>query len=75
MSGKEREAASGPITVGVLSLVTILALLLKDVGFVVSISGALFGCLLMFIVPALMTISNIKSTVAKVTKGRKKSCC
>ena len=36
------------------------ALVLKDVGFVVIISGAMFGCLLIFIVPALMTISNIK---------------
>jgi hypothetical protein len=41
-------------------VVTLLALVLKDVGFVVSISGAMFGCLLMFIVPAIMTISNIK---------------
>ena len=41
-------------------MVTLLALVLKDVGFVVSISGAMFGCLLMFIVPAIMTISNIK---------------
>ena len=60
LSGRDREAAAGPITVGVLSVVTLLALVLKDVGFVVSISGAMFGCLLMFIVPAIMTISNIK---------------
>jgi hypothetical protein len=37
-------------------VVTLLALVLKDVGFVASISGAMFGCLLIFIVPALMTI-------------------
>lgn len=60
-------AASRPITVTMLTLVTGLALLLKDVGFVVSISGALFGCLLMFIVPAMMTISNIKSLAKKVS--------
>ena len=44
-------------TIGVLSVVTLPALALKDVGFVVSISGAMFGCLLIFIVSAL---SNIK---------------
>jgi len=75
LTGSAREAASRPITVTMLALVTGLALLLKDVGFVVSISGALFGCLLMFIVPAMMTISNIKGLAKKaaspLTKGNK----
>ena len=47
-----------PLTIGLLSIITVMALLLKDVGFVVSLSGSLFGCSLMFIVPAIMTIQN-----------------
>jgi len=31
------------------------------VGFVVSVSGAAFGSILMFIVPAIMNINNIKA--------------
>ena len=53
-----------PLTVGLLSIVTILAILLRDVGFVVSVSGAGFGAALMFVVPAIMNICNLKA-VAK----------
>jgi solute carrier family 38 (sodium-coupled neutral amino acid transporter), member 11 len=49
-----------PLTLGLLGIVTGLALILKDVGFVVSVSGALFGNALMFVVPAIMHISNIR---------------
>ena len=49
-----------PMTVSLLGLITALALVLKDVSFVVSLSGALFGSALMFIAPALMNIANIK---------------
>lgn len=52
----QRSKMSTPVTLGMLSVLTMLALVLKDVGFVVSVSGALFGCLLMFIVPAVMNI-------------------
>ena len=55
-------------------MVTLLALVLKDVGFVVSISGAMFGCLLIFIVPALMTISNIKVRPLSPRKAERAQC-
>jgi amino acid permease len=60
VKGERRDALLRPATVGLLGLVTALALVLKDVGFVVSISGALFGCALMFVVPAIMTIKNLE---------------
>lgn len=53
------------ITFGFLAVITLLGLVLKDVGVVVSLSGALFGSLLMFIFPALMDISIIKSGLVK----------
>lgn len=52
-----------------LGIVTGLALLLKDVGFVVSISGAMFGCMLMFVVPAIMNIKHIRSIAKKQGKA------
>lgn len=55
-SEERRKTLFIPFTMGLLSLVTLLALVLKDVGFVVSISGALFGCMLMFVVPAVMNL-------------------
>lgn len=61
VTGEKRQLAMPKLTVGLLSLVTALALVLKDVGFVVSLGGALFGCALMFCVPAYMNISNIRS--------------
>lgn len=72
--GGARESAFKPLTLTLLGLVTGLALVLKDVGFVVSITGALFGCLLMFIVPAIMNISSHKASVErglKPTLGKK----
>jgi amino acid permease len=59
--GPTRDAAFAPVTIGGLALLTALALVLKDVGFVVSISGAMFGCAVMFIIPAIMNIANIKN--------------
>jgi sodium-coupled neutral amino acid transporter 11 len=67
----KRSDAIRPLTVGLLAIVTALALVLKDVGFVVSMSGALFGAALMFIVPAIMNISNIKRKGDMATKGEK----
>ncbi len=61
-----------PLNVALISVVTVLAILLKDVGFVVSLSGALFGTLLMFMVPSYMNIQNIKKRVgAALTKNNK----
>ena len=56
-----------PLTIGMLSIVTVLAILLRDVGFVVSVSGAGFGAALMFVVPAIMNICNLKA-MAKGTE-------
>jgi amino acid permease len=57
---QERNKSFFPFTISLLGIVTAMALVLRDVGFVVSISGALFGCLLMFIVPGIMNISILK---------------
>lgn len=64
-TGASRDSAFTPLTLILLGLVTGLALVLKDVGFVVSITGALLGSLLMFIVPAIMNISSHKSLLKK----------
>jgi len=61
----ERDAWFNPLTFSLLGVVTALALVLRDVGFVVSISGAMFGCLLMFIVPAMMTLSSLNKQQGK----------
>jgi amino acid permease len=72
---EKRTNALRPLTVGILTVVTALAIVLRDVGFVVSISGAMFGAALMFVVPALMNIANIKSLAKSksiaLTKGEK----
>ncbi|RYH28750.1 hypothetical protein EON65_10980 [archaeon] len=60
VKGENRSKLFTPVTAGLLATVTALALVLKDVGFVVSISGALFGCALMFIIPAVMNVQNLK---------------
>lgn len=64
-TGSSRDAAFTPLTLTLLGLVTALALVLKDVGFVVSMTGALLGSLLMLIVPAIMNISSHKALVKK----------
>lgn len=68
VTGEKRDALVPRYTYGLLALVTSLALVLKDVGFVVSLSGALFGCALMFIVPAIMNICDVKAATTKVGK-------
>eukprot|EP01041_Mallomonas_annulata_P000542 gene542-1040_t len=61
----EKRSSLIPIlTISLVSLITFFALILKDVGFIVSLSGASVGSALMFIAPAVMNICNI-NTVAK----------
>lgn len=48
-----------PLTLALLVVITVCALVLKDLGFVVSFSGAIFGAFVMFIVPAVMNIKGI----------------
>ena len=67
-SAETRAKAIAPLTVGLLGLITSLALVLKNVGFVVSLSGAMFGSALMFIAPALMNIKNIKAIAKSENK-------
>lgn len=60
LKGAARDNAMTPITLVTLSILTGLAIVLKDVGFVVSISGAMFGCAVMFIIPAVLNICNLQ---------------
>jgi amino acid permease len=71
LTGNSRDNAFAPITASLLGLVTLLALMLKNVGFVVSISGAMFGCLLMFIVPAIMNIVSFRKSTVPAGSVRK----
>lgn len=66
--GEERNKLFTPLTLGLLTMVTGLALVLRDVGFVNSITGALFGCFLMFIVPAVMNLGNDKTPLRGLEK-------
>lgn len=61
---EKRAAVTKPLNLALITAVTILAILLKDVGFVVSLSGALFGSTLMFMVPSWMNIQNLKKKAA-----------
>jgi len=70
-NGEKRDKAMMPFTIGLLGLVTSIALVLSDVGFVVSLSGSLFGCFLMLIVPAIMNINNIRNSASSLTKQEK----
>ncbi len=59
--GERRLSVQSPLTVALLAVITGMAIVLKDVGFVVSFGGALFGCMLMLVVPAYMNIRNVKA--------------
>jgi amino acid permease len=69
LEGEDRQRNRGPITVGTLALVTALVVFIKDLGFVVGMTGALFACPMMFIVPSIMTIASIRSVARKVKKS------
>lgn len=49
-----------PVTVGLLAVITQCALQVKNVGAVLSFSGALIGSLMIFVIPAIMNICNIR---------------
>lgn len=65
---KKRDDAFMPFTVTLLTLISILAINLTDVGFVVSFAGALFGSSLMFIIPA--TIDAATATGSRLLLDR-----
>ena len=60
------------VTVGILSVITTLALLLKDVSFVLSFGGATLGNALIYVYPALMFKDAVKNMGDKATKGLKR---
>ena len=60
------------VTVGILSAITTLALLLKDVSFVLSFGGATLGNALIYVYPALMFKDAVKNMGDKATKGLKR---
>ena len=66
LKGPARDEKIKPYTVGVLAIVTSLALVLRDVGFVNSLCGSMFGSLLLFVLPAIMNISNLKTKAKSV---------
>ena len=71
LKGDDRTSKMRPLTIGLITVITSLALALKDVGYVVSLSGALFGSVLMFVVPAIMNISSLKASTK--TSGKELS--
>jgi hypothetical protein len=66
---KHRDNLRLPLTFSLLGLLTGIAIVLKDVGFVCSLSGAMFGTTLIFIIPQLMVNSLMKKK-AKVGLSR-----
>ena len=61
-----------PVTIGLLSVLTVAALILKNVGFVVSFGGALIGAMLIFTIPAIMNIKNIHKFAVTDPKNKDK---
>lgn len=60
------------VTVGILSVITGLALTVKDVSFVLSFGGATLGNALIYVYPALMFRGAVKKMGAKATKSLKR---
>jgi sodium-coupled neutral amino acid transporter 11 len=72
LEGAERAKQARPLTIGLITVITALAISLKNVGYVLSLSGALFGSTLMFCVPAYMNICA-ERTKEKASPGEKPS--
>ena len=71
---EKRAGALAPLTLALLGVITAAALVLRDLGFVVSFSGAFFGAFIMFLCPAIMNIKNIqrrRSLAVAKGKGKK----
>jgi len=71
--GNRRAKLATPATVILMALITALALVLKNVGIVVSFSGALIGAMLIYTVPAIMNISDLRAAKKCVGKGKPSS--
>lgn len=63
---QQRDALSLPVTAGILTLITAVALVVKNVGSVVGFSGALIGATLIFVMPAVMNICNMNSEHSRI---------
>ena len=66
--GDARAKHNVPATAVLMALITALALKLTNLGLVVSLSGALIGAMLIYFVPAVMNICNIKKEADAATK-------
>lgn len=60
ISEANKERVYYPLTIALLTVITGFALVLRNVGKVVSFSGALIGSMMIYIIPALMNIGNYK---------------
>jgi sodium-coupled neutral amino acid transporter 11 len=66
-----RAKATKLASVVLMTLITALALVLKNVGIVVSFSGALIGAMLIYTVPAIMNICDLKAAAVAGSKSNK----
>lgn len=66
---KRTDSLSNTLTVGILTVLTILAIVLTDVSFVLSIGGATLGNALTYVYPALMYAAANKSQDRKEGTG------
>jgi len=66
---KRSNSLQNKVTVLLLSIITSLALVVKDVTFVLSFGGATFGNALIYVFPALMFRRSVKDMGEKATKG------
>ena len=57
-SGAEKNA----VTICLLSAITVLALHLKDLGFVAALTGSLMGSLIIYVFPALFRLKSMKAS-------------
>ena len=66
---KDRAKLHYPATIGTLGLLTSLAWVLRDVGFVVSIMGAIFGSWLIFGIPCILKNAYTKKEAMKESRN------
>lgn len=66
----QRDNAHVPVTLGVISVITLMALVLRDVGVVVGLGGALIGAMLMYTIPSYMNLCIMSSDAGKAVDRR-----
>lgn len=65
----QREYTMLPFAIAGVSVLAVLALFIKDVSFVTSISGSIFGTSLTYVIPMLMNIARVKKNALKDGKN------